>query len=66
MDAKGGKMDPFIPHFDITKMQNLLQEVDKSQKINVESPRFISTLERALVKLFSDIDTENTGCLTYK
>ena len=23
VDAKGAKMDPFIPHFDITKMQNL-------------------------------------------
>ena len=59
-------MDPFVPHFDITKMQQLSLEVEKSQKINVESPRFISTLERALVKLFSDIDTENTGCLSYK
>jgi hypothetical protein len=66
VDAKGAKMDPFIPHFDITKMQMLQNECEKSQKINVESPRFISTLERALVKLFSDIDTENTGLLTYK
>jgi hypothetical protein len=39
--------------------------MDKSQKINVDSPRFISTLERAIIKLFKDIDTENTGVLTY-
>ena len=59
-------MDPFVPHFDIQKIKELSKEQDKSQKINVNSPRFISTLERALVKLFKDIDPEDTGLLTYK
>ena len=49
-------MDPFVPHFDIQKIKELSKEQEKSQKINVNSPRFISTLERALVKLFKDID----------
>ena len=39
--------------------------MDKSQKINVDSPRFISTLERAIVKLFKDLDPEDKGTLTY-
>lgn len=47
-------------------MTELSKEQDKSQKINVNSPRFISTLERALVKLFKDIDPDSTGLLTYK
>lgn len=32
----------------------------------MQSPRFITTLERALVKLFKEADTENTGELTYR
>lgn len=59
-------MDPFVPHFDIQKIKELSKEQEKSQKINVNSPRFISTLERALVKLFKDIDPNETGLLTYK
>jgi len=39
--------------------------MDKSQKINVDSPRFISTLERAIIKLFKDLDPEDKGVLTY-
>jgi len=48
------------------KIQDLSKEIVKSQKINVQSPRFITTLERALVKLFKEADTENTGELTYR
>jgi len=40
--------------------------MDVSQKINVDSPRFISTLERAIVKLFQDLDPENIGTLSVK
>jgi len=32
----------------------------------VQSPRFITTLERALVKLFKEADTNGTGELTYR
>ncbi len=48
------------------KIQDLSKEIVKSQKINVQSPRFITTLERALVKLFKEADTENIGELTYR
>jgi len=48
------------------KIQDLSKEVVKSQKINVQSPRFITTLERALVKLFKEADSENSGELTYR
>ena len=47
------------------KLKDLTKEYGKSQKINVESPRFIKTLERALVKLFSEADHNNNGELTY-
>jgi hypothetical protein len=56
VDKKGYCIDPFVPKFDITKIKNLEKELKSSQKINVESPRFISTLERALVKLFTEAD----------
>lgn len=55
-----------MPKYDIMKIQDLGKEIVKSQKINVQSPRFITTLERALVKLFREADTENTGELTYR
>ena len=64
-DKKGQPIDPFVPKFDIMKIQDLGKEVKKSQKINVDSPRFISTLERALVKLFSEYDVEKCGELQY-
>ena len=35
-------------------MKDLEKVTKQSQKIDVESPRFISTLERALVKLFTE------------
>lgn len=52
VDKKGNPVDPFVPKFDIMKITDLTKEYNKSQKINVESPRFILTLERALTKLF--------------
>ena len=57
--------DPFCPAFDIQKIKLLTNHMDKSQKINVDSPRFISTLERAIIKLFKDLDPEDKGVLTY-
>ena len=41
------------------------KEDRRAQKISVESPRFIKTLERALVKLFQEADTDSSGELTY-
>jgi len=65
VDKKGNPVDPFVPKFDITKMQNLAKEAAKSQKISVDSPRFILTLERALIKLFEEADINLNGALTY-
>lgn len=48
------------------KIKDLSKESTKSQKINVESPRFIKTLERALVKLFEEADLAKSGELTYR
>lgn len=63
VDKKGQFIDPFVPKFDITKMQDLEKVTKQSQKINVESPRFINTLERALVRLFeeADVPTESAA-----
>jgi hypothetical protein len=47
------------------KIKELSKEMRKSQKINVESPRFISTLQRALYEMFEEVDTERTGKLNY-
>ena len=38
----------------------------ESQEINVDSPRFISTLKRALEKMFKEADVEGRGLLTYE
>lgn len=65
VDKKGQPVDPFVPDFDILKAKDLNKELKKSQKINVESPRFISTLERALTRLFKDYDNNANGDLTY-
>lgn len=34
--------------------------------INVESPRFVSTLKRALCEMFQNMDKDGTGKLTYQ
>ena len=56
VDKKNHPIDPFVPKFDIMKATDLKKEINKSQKINVESPRFIKTLERALTLLFTQAD----------
>ena len=65
VDKKNQPVDPFVPKFDIMKAKELGKELKKSQKINVESPRFISTLERALNVLFTEHDVTNDGQLSY-
>lgn len=52
VDEKGKVVDPFVPKFDIMKVKDLSKEMRKSQKVNVESPRFISALKRALYEMF--------------
>lgn len=61
----GLPIDPFVPQYDIMKVKDLTSEKRASQKINVESPRFISTLKRALEEMFKNMDKENSGKLTY-
>lgn len=65
VDMKGKKIDPFVPKYDIMKIQNLQKDIKKSQKIYVESPRFIKTLERALVAILEEADVEKSGELSY-
>ena len=55
-----------MPKFDIMKATDLRKELNKSQKINVESPRFIKTLERALTLLFTEADVASCGDLSYQ
>lgn len=38
----------------------------KSQKVNVESPRFISALKRALYEMFQNADKDKSGKLSYE
>jgi Ca2+-binding EF-hand superfamily protein len=47
------------------KVKNLKTEKKSSQKINVDSPRFISTLKRSLEEMFQAMDKSGTGFLTY-
>ena len=61
----GKAVDPFVPQFDIMKVKDLEQEKVDSQKINVDSPRFISTLKRALEEMFLAMDKDKSGKLTY-
>lgn len=58
VDDKGKVVDPFVPKFDIMKVKDLSKEVRKSQKVNVESPRFVGTLKRALEEMFLIADTD--------
>lgn len=59
-------MDPFVPKFDIMKVKDLGKEVRKSQKVNVESPRFVGTLKRALEEMFTLADRDGSGSLSYQ
>ena len=65
VDKKGHPIDPFVPKFDIMKATDLTKEYHRAEKISVESPRFIKTLERALVKLFQEADIGSTNELSY-
>ena len=65
VDEEGLTVNPFVPQFDIKKVKNLEAQRKASQNINVESPRFISTLQRALEQMFLDMDKDGTGKLNY-
>jgi hypothetical protein len=65
VDDHGKIVDPFVPKFDLTKIKDLSKEIAKSQKVNVESPRFINTLRIALNEIFIAADKQKTGLLTY-
>lgn len=54
-----------MPKYDIMKIQELGKDIKKSQKIHVQSPRFIKTLERALIAILQEADTQSCGELTY-
>lgn len=66
VDEKGKVVDPFVPKFDIIKVKDLSKEMRKSQKVNVESPRFIDTLKRALYEMFQAADKDKSGKLSYQ
>ncbi|CDW82161.1 radial spoke protein 7 [Stylonychia lemnae] len=66
VDEKGKTVDPFVPKFDIMKVKDLSKEMRKSQKINVESPRFVNTLKRALFEMFELADKDKSGQLSYQ
>lgn len=66
VDKKGIPIDPFVPNFDITKAVDFSKDQRRAQKIAVESPRFIKTLERALIKLFTEADEANTKELSFQ
>lgn len=66
VDSNGQTVNPFVPSFDIKKVKNLETQRKESQKINVDSPRFISTLKRALEEMFRKMDKNRTGQLTYE
>lgn len=66
VDEKGKTVDPFVPKFDIMKVKDFQKEMRKSQKVNVESPRFINTLKRALYEMFELADKDKSGNLSYQ
>lgn len=66
VDSKGQAVDPFIPQFDIMKVKDFSSQKKNSQKINVESPRFVSTLKTALEEMFTMMDKDQSGLLTYQ
>ena len=65
IDENNKIVDPFVPKFDITKVKNFTKEVKQSQKVRIESPRFIRTLRKALYEIFFDADKDKSGSLTY-
>ena len=65
VDENDKIVDPFVPKFDITKVKDFSKEVKHSQKVRIESPRFIRTLRKALYEIFFDADKDRSGSLTY-
>lgn len=61
----GKQIDPFVPTFDIMKVTDLSAEKKASQTINVDSPRFISTLKRSMEEMFRAMDKDGSGKLNY-
>lgn len=66
VDEEGKIVDPFVPKYDLTKVLSLEREIKISQKVNVESPRFINTLRVALFQIFEEADKDNSGYLDYQ
>lgn len=48
------------------KMKNFDKEKKESKLVNVESPRFVSTLRRALECMFQQVDADKSGKLSYQ
>lgn len=65
VDSKGLAVDPFIPQFDIMKVKDFSSQKKNSQKINVDSPRFVGTLKSALNEMFQLVDKDGSGTLDY-
>jgi hypothetical protein len=53
VDESGNIIDPFVMKFDIQKVKNLDNYKRQSQKVNVDSPRFIETMRRAMEEMFA-------------
>jgi Ca2+-binding EF-hand superfamily protein len=66
IDENGKIINPFVPKFDITKVKDFSKEVKQSQKVRVESPRFIRTLRKALYEIFYSADKDQSGFLDYE
>lgn len=66
VDSNGQTVNPFVPSFDIKKVKDLSIQRGESQKINVDSPRFVNTLKRALEEMFRKMDKDGSGKLTYE
>ena len=58
-------VDPFVPKFDITKVKDFSKEIKQSQKVRIDSPRFIRTLRKALYEIFYEADKDQSGYLDY-
>jgi len=65
-DEKSKIVDPFVPKFDITRVKDFSKEIKQSQKVRVESPRFIRTLRNALNQVFYEADKDHSGYLDYE
>lgn len=66
IDETGKSVNPFVPKFDITKINDFEEEIKESQKVRVESPRFIRTLTKALYEVFHNADKDQSGSLSYR